>query len=173
MAYNANRANGARKNFGANRNERRNNRPTFFEIFKEQNPEITALSNFIRTSHEFKRHTSLALIKLLRDNGTIDEETGKVYINFQMTHYTIKADHLGRDMSYNDIIVVKAVMAALISVVAQGNRIINDICSVMLNEPLNESMFAEKETQAEISSLAQYITDHINNSDTDANIEVK
>lgn len=166
MAYtNGNRTNnGARKNF--NRNFNRNaskGRPTFLDAFKEQNPEISELSNFIRTSHEFKRHTALALIKLHQDAGDIDKDD-KVYITFSRTHYTIKVDHLGRDMTYNSEIVLKAFLAALYSVVNQGNKIANNACIAIYNEPLKESVFSEEKMQESVKALAEHVINHVNTS---------
>lgn len=160
MAYSNDRRNAQRQVRGGN--HKSFNRPTLMDVLRQKDSSTLNLAMMVRNSASLRRHVSLAIKQQMLASGNITAED-KFYARFGLTHFTVKVNGLGQDYHYTEVMFLRALMSASITIVACIEALINDFTSEKFNEPLVECDFLSNESSLEeVKAIAGKVMEHIN-----------
>lgn len=162
MAYNNSNGRNAQRRSNNNGVRNNNNRGTFRDLIKSKAPEAFDIALLIRNSASLRRHVSLGIKAQLLNSGRIKPED-KVYVEFELSHFTVNVNGLGTDSRYDDMILLKAFLAAADSIDSQIRNLVNNLTVAVYNEPLTEcEALTGKDGITDIANISDFVLNHIN-----------
>lgn len=164
MAYNRNASGrGAQRqsNFRGNNRGNAPARTTLRDVIKSKAPECFNLASLIRNSASLRRHVGLAIAQQLTTAGKISTED-KVFVEFQLSHFTVNINGLGQDYRYSDLMLLRAVLASCVSVTNQIQDLVNEVCVAQYEDILSEVKdLSSEEAKGIIMGIADKVISHV------------